>query len=137
LTTCRFRALKRNPLLKNYPPWEKNIIQTFHFKSPYSVTPKIKELNDKNSTGICWDDGYINYSALYTVLNEAVAGFTHQYAYGDEKCSFLNEITGRTIINLEQFNCPPASHFKGKYQCVSPTTSLITLNVHKKSICFA
>lgn len=98
----------------------KNILQTFHFRNPYAYSAKIKDLNAKSNNGINWEDGYIPYSIFSTVLNEAVAGFTHLYAYGEEKCLFLEEITQRTFINLQQFQCPPPTGLKLKYHCILP-----------------
>jgi len=41
-----------------------------------------------------WTDGHIEYTELYTVINEAVVGFAHLYAYGVPKCTFLAGLTG-------------------------------------------
>lgn len=92
----------------------KNVLQTYHFKKPYNSTHKTLQ---NNTTGMHWEDGYIDYSALHTILNEIVAGYTHLYAYGEEKCSFLNDLTHRTFINLEQFKCPVPSMLKQKFSC--------------------
>jgi len=56
--------------------------------------------------GINWIDGHIEYRQLHMVLNEAVAGFAHLYAYGVSKCTFLAGLPGRPIHNLEDVNCP-------------------------------
>lgn len=37
------------------------------------------------------------------------------YAYGDEKCAFLSERTGRTFLNLERLGCPRLA--RNKYHC--------------------
>jgi hypothetical protein len=34
----------------------KNVIQTFHFESPYTQC-----FSDDNSNGLSWDDGFISY----------------------------------------------------------------------------
>jgi len=75
--------------------------ETFRFKPPYKMA-------DHGSTenSINWIDGHIEYRELHTVLNEAVAGFAHLYAYGVSKCTYLAGMTGRPIHNLEDVNCP-------------------------------
>jgi len=80
--------------------------ETFRFKPPYKVA-------DHGSTenGINWIDGHIEYTELHMVLNEAVAGFAHLYAYGVSKCTFLAGLTGRPIHNLEDVNCPPPDSY--------------------------
>ena len=46
-----------------------NVVQTFHFKSPYKMASHGDVVN-----GLNWDDGHIPYDQLFLVLNEAVAG---------------------------------------------------------------
>jgi hypothetical protein len=70
--------------------------ETFRFKSPYKMAD-----HGSSEKGIKFADDHIQYSELHTVLNEAVAGFAHLYAYGVSKCSFLAGLTGRPIHNLE------------------------------------
>jgi hypothetical protein len=76
------------------------VIQTWHFKSPYVMHP----LGPSNN-GLNCEDGVIPYEHLFTVLNEAVAGYAHLYSHGTEKCEFLYKILGRPILNVD-FNCP-------------------------------
>jgi len=59
-----------------------------------------------------WADRHIEHKELHTVIAEAVAGFTHHYAYGVSKCTFLTGMTGRPIHNLEVLECPPLVPFK-------------------------
>ena len=58
-----------------------NVSETFRFKSPYILATHVSDENGRN-----WVDGLIAYHELYTVANEAVAGFAHLYAYGVSKC---------------------------------------------------
>ena len=51
--------------------------ETFRFKPPYKMADQGSTENDIN-----WIDGHIEYRELHMVLNEAVAGFAHLYAYG-------------------------------------------------------
>jgi len=51
-------------------------------------------------------DGHIGYKVLENVFTEAVNGFAHVYAYGVSKVTFISTLTGRTIHNLKQVNCP-------------------------------
>jgi hypothetical protein len=50
--------------------------------------------------GISWDDGHLEAAKLYQTLNEAVAGYAHLYAYGEEKCRFLKNLLVQPIRNL-------------------------------------
>jgi hypothetical protein len=77
------------------------VIQTYHFKSPYFMAN-----HGSTENGMNWEDGHIPYTQLPTVLSEAVAGYTHLYAYGDFKCKFLASLINRTFLNLEDLRCP-------------------------------
>jgi len=68
---------------------------------------------DHGSTenGINWIDGYIEKREFHTVLNEAVSGFAHLYAYGGSKRTFLAGLTGRPIHNVVDINCPQSDSF--------------------------
>ena len=97
-----------------------NATNTFHFTSPYSANHKVNEINKLCKNGINWNDGYIPYNSLKLILEEATAGFTHLYAYGQDKCTFLSELTNRTFINLEEFNCPNPTNLKHEISCTFP-----------------
>jgi hypothetical protein len=56
------------------------VIQTWHFKSPY-----VMRTHGSFENGLNWDDGIIPYDQLFTVLNEAVAGYAHLYSRGTDK----------------------------------------------------
>ena len=43
-----------------------------------------------SENGLNWDDGHIPYNELSSVMNEAVAGFAHLYAYGDSICTLFH-----------------------------------------------
>ena len=64
-----------------------------------------------SENGINWADGHIEYKDLHTVVTEAVAGFAHLCAYGVSKVTFLSSLTGRTIHNLEDLDCPSPDSF--------------------------
>ena len=89
--------------------------ETFRFKPPYKMADHVSLEN-----GIYWSDGDIEYKELHTVLNEAVAGFVHLYAFGISKCTFLAGLTGRPIRNLEDVNCPPPDSYNHEHWCTLP-----------------
>jgi L-ribulose-5-phosphate 3-epimerase UlaE len=68
-----------------------NVIETFHFKSPYHMSPHSSPEN-----GLSWDDGLVEFVELYDTLSEAVSGFAHLYAYG-EKCKYLKKLLAQPI----------------------------------------
>ena len=73
-----------------------------------------------SENGINWADGHIEYKDLHTVVTEAVAGFAHLYAYGVSKVTFIFTLTGRTIHNLENVDCPIPDSFNHKHSCTLP-----------------
>jgi len=88
---------------------------TFRFKSPYKMAD-----HGSIENGINWTDGHIQYRESHTVINEAVAGFAHLYAYGVSKSTFLAGLTGLPIHNLEDINCPSPDSFNRDRWCTLP-----------------
>jgi len=73
--------------------------------------------------GINWIDGHVVYRELHTVINEAVVGFAHVYAYGVSRCTFLTGLKRRSIHNLEEVNFPPPDSFNHDRWIPCPDTS--------------
>ena len=48
------------------------VVQTFLFRAPYHMEP-----HDSEENGLNWNDGFILYDQVFTVLNEAVAIYDH------------------------------------------------------------
>ena len=92
-----------------------NDSDSFRFEPPYYMAP-----HGSVDYGLNWDDGNIAHHQLSSVLMEAVAGVAHFYRYGRAKCSFLSALLERTVLDLEDFKCPPAKKFKPKYSCALP-----------------
>jgi hypothetical protein len=83
-----------------------NAIEIFLFKSSYPMAPHSSAEN-----GLSWDYGVVDFIGLHETLSEAVSGYAHLYAYGEEKCTFLANLLGKPIRNLEYFDCPsPYGH---------------------------
>jgi len=80
--------------------------ETCRFKPPYIMAD-----HGTTENGINWIDWHIDYRELHTVLNEAVAGFAHLYAYGVSKCTFFAGLTERLYHNPQDVNCPPPETF--------------------------
>ena len=68
-----------------------------------------------SENGMNWADGHIEYIDLNTVVTEALAGFAHIYAYGVSNVTFLSSLTGRSIHNLEDVDCPTPNSFNYKH----------------------
>jgi len=62
----------------------------------------------------------IEYKDLHTVVTEAMEVFSHLYAYGVSKVTFLSSLTGRTIHNLEDMECPTPDSFNHKHWSTKP-----------------
>jgi hypothetical protein len=50
---------------------------------------------------LSWDVGIVNFVGLHDTLSEAVSGYAHIYACGEEKCRFLTNLLAQPIQNLE------------------------------------
>ena len=88
-----------------------NMIDSFRFKSPYSM-----KSHGSDENGLNWEDGLIAYHDLYT----AVAGFAHLYCYAITNFKFLTELLGRPILNLQDFKCPQPTSFNHTRWCSVP-----------------
>ena len=73
-----FKVLRsrQNEIVKEVSVAAENVIETFHFKSPY---PMKAHGSDKN--GFSWGDGQLDYEKLRATISEAVSGYAHLYAY--------------------------------------------------------
>jgi hypothetical protein len=72
---------------------------------------------------------------LKTVLDDCVSGFTSLYAHGEDKCSFLSEITNRTFVNMERkFRCPKPENLYQKYIADSLVTNSPILIVRANTL---
>lgn len=99
----------------------KGIIQTFHFASPYPWNSKLDALNKENKSGINFNDGYIPYSKLKTILEEAIAGHISLFAYDEDKCEVLSALCNRAFINLQkEFDCPKPENLYHHLHCGFP-----------------
>jgi hypothetical protein len=96
-----------------------NVLQTFHFQSPYPMAP-----HSSRENGISWDDGNLEFKKLYEALSKAVSGYAHLYAYGEEKCKFLKSLLTQPIRNLEDFDCPSPYGLKSDFSCSMPCQKL-------------
>jgi len=82
------------------------------FQGTYAMRP-----HGNSENGLNGDEGHIPYNRFTSVLNEAVAGFAHFYAYGYSKCTLITRLLGRPVHNLEDFNCPSPRYFRPKFSC--------------------
>ena len=90
-----------------------NVMQTHHFKNPYS--PYMPEDEDDNDNGLSWQDGSIEYSSLFTVLKESTSNFAHIYSYGTETCEFLHDLLQVPIHDLKTLLCPVPHKLNSQY----------------------
>jgi len=92
-----------------------NVIETFHFKSPYPMSA-----NGSDKNGLSWADGQLDYAKLTETIRKAVSGYAHLYAYGTAKTRFLSNLLGKPVRNLEDFKCPPPHGLKAQFSCNMP-----------------
>jgi len=95
------------------------VMQTLHFKSPYS--PYLPEDNgdddEANFNGLSWQDGIIEYANLFTALKETTSNFALVYSYGREACEFLHNLLQIPIHDLKTRFCPHPHKLNSKYTC--------------------
>ena len=106
---------RQNEVVKEVSVAAENVIETFHLKSPYSMTA---HGSDKN--GLSWGNGQLDYKKLRETLSQAVSGYAHLYAYGIPKSRFLTELLAQPVRNLENFKCPQTHGLKAQYSCSMP-----------------
>jgi len=109
------RGRQNEEVVKEVSVAGENVIETFHFKPPYTMTA---HGSDKN--GLSWSDGQLDYEKLRATISEAVSGYPHLYAYGLAKTRFLTELLAQPVLNLEDFKCPAPHGLKSKYSCSMP-----------------
>jgi len=86
---------KNEAVVKELSIAGRNVFETFQFQSPYPTSP-----HGDGENGLNCDNGHIPYNQLSTVLNEANAGFTYLYAYGDVKCTFISQLLASPVHKL-------------------------------------
>ena len=55
-------------VIKELAVMSNGVVQTFLFSAPYHMEP-----HDSEENGLNWNNGFIPYDRVFTVLNEAVA----------------------------------------------------------------
>ena len=108
-------GIRNEAIIKEVSIAGENVLETFHFQSPYAMM-----LHGDTENGLNLDDGHIPYHKLSTVQSEAVAGFAHLYGYGESKYKLLSQLLGRLVHNLEYLKCPSPWQFIHKYSCTKP-----------------
>jgi len=89
----------------------------FLFRPPYHMEP-----HGSKENGLNWEEGFLLYSQVQTVLTEALAPYDHLYAWGEDKC-LLGDILNRPIHNLDAIECPVPSKLKATIHCQLPCHS--------------
>jgi len=109
------RVRQNEEVVKELSVAAKNVIETFHFKSPYTITAHGSEKN-----GLSWTDGQLDYDKLLETMSEAVSGYAHLYAYGIAKTRFLTELLAQPLRNLADFKCRQPHGLKAQFSCSMP-----------------
>ncbi|GBO01480.1 hypothetical protein AVEN_218218-1 [Araneus ventricosus] len=82
------------------------------FKSPHSYESLDRKKQNTYSWitkflhHIEWNDGELPYDTFHCVLTVIFETFPYIYVKGLEKKKFLEFLTGRDILNLDDFECP-------------------------------
>ena len=114
------RGRQNEEVVKEVSVAAENVIETFHFKPPYTMTA---HGSDKN--GLSWSDGQLDYDKLRATISEAVSVYPHLYAYGIAKTRFLTELLAQPVQNLEDFKCPSPTASRPSSAAVCLATRII------------
>ena len=90
----------------------KNVIQTHNFKSPYDHY-FFGDLENRQN----WEDSFIPYDQIFTVLRESPSNFAHVYGYGTETCEFVRIQLQVPIHDLQTLLCPNPHKVNSEYRC--------------------
>jgi hypothetical protein len=104
------RGQHNEEIVKEVSVAAENVIETFHFKSPYPMKAHVCIEN-----GLSWADGRLDYEKLRETICEAVSGYAHLYAYGTSNTKFFTTLLGQPIRNLNYFKCPPPHGLKAQF----------------------
>jgi len=109
------RGRQNEEVVKEVSVAAENVIETFHFKPPYTMTA---QGSDKNV--LSWAGGHLDCEKLCATMSKTVSGYAHLYAYGLARTRFLTELLAQPVRNLEDFKCPAPHGLKSKYSCSMP-----------------
>lgn len=60
----------------------------------------------QNGHLLSWNSGKLPYTSLRVILTSLFASYTTLYTKGPEKAKFLQKLSGRPILDLNQLGCP-------------------------------
>jgi len=109
------RGRQNEEVVKEVSVAAENVIETFHFKSPYPM-----KAHGSHKNGLSWSEGQLDYDKLRGTISEAVSGYAHLYANGIVKTRFLTELLVQPLRNLEDFVCPQPHGLKAQLCCSMP-----------------
>ena len=129
-----------------------NRVSSYVFKKPYSweeLSLFNVRTNEAIHHGCNWNDGYVPYSELETVLHREASSAVAIYCFEPVKTEFISSLINRTVIDITQLGCPPiadinrsaisctfACHNKSKHVCaLRPSYSLINCKKFTFLVC--
>jgi hypothetical protein len=95
------RGRQNEEVVKEVSVAAENVVETFHFKPPHTMTA-----HGSYKNGLSWSDGQLDYDKLRDSINGSASGYPHLYAYGIAKTRFLTELLVQPVRNLEDFKYP-------------------------------
>jgi hypothetical protein len=90
--------------------------QTWILKPPFPITNlcKATRFNNINLSeyviGLNWTEGEVDYQDIKNILTIYTQRSTSLYTYGVRRQQFLQDILQKSVINLEDLNCPKYNH---------------------------
>jgi len=107
------RAQNGELVVKEVALVSKTCMQTHHCKSPY---PNYYHRRS-DEIGISWDDGFISYDQLFTVLDVSTKNFAHVNNYGTETCNYMQNLLQVLIHALQKLICSVSHKLHSDYAC--------------------
>jgi len=88
-------------VIKELPVVSDGVVQAFLFRASYHMEPHGSEENALN-----WNDGFIPYDQVFTVLNEAVAIYDHLYEMGMTSARYSMVFWANSFTITKLFSAP-------------------------------
>ena len=87
----------------------------------------------RNYHGIHWHEGYVNPDDAIQLLLETTKDASLILSKGCERAKFLNELTKKPVLDLDEIQCPPAKHLPAVdsyFMCMFHEHSMKNIRLH-------
>lgn len=104
-------------MIREFAIVEVDRYETWHYLilPPYNLSllggEELKQVycSQKDYHKIDWNNGFLEYHELFPILHHIFKNAEVLYVKGGEKAAFLQQVTGKYVVDLDEIGCPPAS----------------------------